>query len=121
MGVREIIFKAKRIDNGEWVEGSLIDSGNHEQVFIYPHYNGASTMPCRNLVYHRMIAVDVETICQYTGLTGKNGKKFGKTTLLLHILEAINPDKNSKSYLKMACFCLTIHAWKFPNTMSMEL
>lgn len=52
--MRDILFKAKRIDNGEWVEGSFIDSGNHEQVFIYPHYDGASTMSCRSLVYHEM-------------------------------------------------------------------
>ena len=81
--MREILFRAKRIDNGEWVEGSFIDSGNHEQVFIYPHYDGASTMPCRSLVYHRMIAVDPNTICQYTGLTDKAGNKIWENDLLL--------------------------------------
>lgn len=75
--MREIIFKAKRIDNGEWVEGSLLnldsDSG---YCYIIPTYETASTLPIKSLILDRMKLVDPETICQFTGLTDKNGKKI---------------------------------------------
>ena len=68
---------AKRIDNGEWVEGSLLnldsDSG---YCYIVSTYEMASTLPIKSLILDRMKLVDPETICQFTGLTDKNGKKI---------------------------------------------
>lgn len=56
---REILFKAKRVDNGEWVEGDLLHLP-HGIVILANGY--ANIIP--------------DTICQYTGLTDKNGKKI---------------------------------------------
>lgn len=74
---REILFKAKRVDNGEWVEGSLInldaDSG---YCYIVEQYCHASTLPIWTLIRNNSLLVNPETICQYTGLTDKNGKKI---------------------------------------------
>lgn len=63
--MREILFKAKRIDNGEWVIGDL---SHHKtgKIFIKP-FNGSALSSCE---------VDKDTICQYTGLTDKNGQKI---------------------------------------------
>lgn len=65
--MREILFRGKRIDNGEWVEGNL---------FI-PDRADAPTEICigTNIV---RITFDVipETVGQYTGLTDKNGTKI---------------------------------------------
>lgn len=37
--MREILFKAKRVDNGEWVEGSLIDLDiDSGYCYIVPPY-----------------------------------------------------------------------------------
>ena len=69
-------LKTSVFDATDWVYGSLIDSGNHEQVAIYPWFNGASTMSVRQLVYARMEGVKPETVGQFIGLTDKNGVKI---------------------------------------------
>lgn len=56
------LFKAKRLDNGEWVEGYLY--GIWEKRYIL--WGMTNDIP-------NMIEVDTSTICQCTGLKDKNG------------------------------------------------
>jgi uncharacterized phage protein (TIGR01671 family) len=60
------LFKAKRVDNGEWVVGGLVRYGftGKEKYYIVPDY--ASDLYA--------IEIDPNTICQCTGLKDKNGK-----------------------------------------------
>ena len=60
------LFKAKRIDNGEWVVGYIARYGHtgKEKYYIIPSY--ASDLYA--------IEVGPSTICQCTGLKDKNGK-----------------------------------------------
>lgn len=58
--MREILFKAKRIDNGEWVEGYLF-----KQVAIENRMYFAIEV-IENTV--KAYEVDENTICQYTGM-----------------------------------------------------
>lgn len=71
---REISFRGKRLDNGEWVCGNLIqmDEGG-SQSFIFPFYKYASSLACNQIVSMFMVAVDPTTVGQYTGLCDKNG------------------------------------------------
>ena len=65
---RQIEFRGKRIDNGEWVYGYYIENkcDNH---FIYEvELKG-------NLVWN-IYEVDPSTIGQFTGLVDKNGKRI---------------------------------------------
>ena len=73
---REILFKAKRKDNGEWIEGSLVSTEgggrfilrSKTKVFIPRKKNVICSSECYE--------VNQDTICQYTGLTDKNGKRI---------------------------------------------
>ena len=77
---REILFKAKRIDNGEWVEGSIITRRDTKRVFMVDIENitalrSVTTNYCDRYDW-RSVEVQADTICQYTGLTDKNGNKI---------------------------------------------
>lgn len=75
--MREVVFRGRRVDNDEWVYGSLIQmDSSGSQSFIYPFYEFASTLTCGQLVAMSMIAIDESTIGQFTGLTDKNGKRI---------------------------------------------
>lgn len=57
------LYKAKRLDNGEWVQGYLY--GIWEKRYIL--WGMTNDVP-------NMIEVDPSTICKCTGLKDKNGK-----------------------------------------------
>ena len=68
---REILFKAKRKDNGEWVEGYYVYC--RKRHYILPVLNKAIGFDERE---DEWVEADPNTICQYTGLTDKNGKRI---------------------------------------------
>ena len=65
------LYRAKRIDNGEWVEGALVYDNADEMYRIITeiHY---STGTC--IIAEKAPRIDESTICQCTGLKGKNGE-----------------------------------------------
>lgn len=72
--MREILFKAKRLDNGEWVEGYLVKYPSAIQVGdCSPWY--IQVPPVDPDDSGGKYNVDPSTVCEYTGLTDKNGKK----------------------------------------------
>lgn len=77
------LFRAKRIDNGEWVEGFLVKK--HGLFFIYSVINSDT---CRQSNYD----VDPSTICQCTGLKDKNVKLIWENDIMVAHLDDIFPE-----------------------------
>lgn len=70
MKIEKIKFKAKRLDNGEWVYGSLIRStaGVKERAYIVDNFSSMSD--------YSVIGVDPSTVCQFTGLKDCKGNEI---------------------------------------------
>lgn len=69
--MREILFRGKRKDNGEWCEGFYTCVANLHYIAT-----GIFDSLTNGIINTRAYKVDPETVGQYTGLTDKNGMKI---------------------------------------------
>ena len=92
------LFRAKRIDNGEWIVGDL---SHHKtgKVFVKP-LNGSAISTCE---------VDKDTVCQCTGLEDKNGNLIWENDILNSGNLVVTWRKEFASY------CLTKKGWMYQH------
>ena len=90
------LFKAKRIDNGEWVEGHYITNEkdpNHAYIgYLFGVVDG---------MVHDTDIVEVipSTICQCTGLKDKNGKLIWENDIMVAHLDDAYPE--DETYIRI--------------------
>ena len=69
--MRDILFRGKRLDNGEWVSGTMYRIARDLNPFIMEEDKHGCSYP-----------VDEETVGQYTGLNDKHGKRIFEGDIL---------------------------------------
>ena len=77
--VREILFRGKRLHNGEWVEGNFYESGISGAYILQNVTRKTVDARTGELTMWDEPAhfeIDPSTVGQFTGLTDKNGKRI---------------------------------------------
>lgn len=96
---REILFRGKREDTGEWIEGYFLQLHRSERAFIVPkQFVQRGTLRMSGEAPPKIIPIEVipETVSQFIGLIDRLGKKIFEGDIV-NIVTGINGYKSTYS------------------------
>ena len=106
-------YRGKRIDTQKWVEGNYVHlrgCKEHEDLHLIIDEHGE---------YHR---IDHDTLCEYTGLKDKNGKKIYENDIARNPCSMFNNkvewDNHETGYVLRSCNC---RSWDFDSWFAEQL
>lgn len=114
--MREILFRGKRTDNGEWVYGYYTKARyylNEKEMHVIFAPDGEAFPRNEFSEYEE---VDPETVCQFTGLYDKNGRKIFEGDIVKYgdtIHRVVFEQRNGTAYFGIVIS--DIETWLFGN------
>ena len=110
--MREILFKAKRIDNGEWVKGYYTECNGKTFIGINISIYG-DIFEVFSTPVIRWFEVDPKSLCQFTGLYDKNGNRIWDNDI-------VNTNSNLRAQIKFGLYSNSFSTRKYHQGFYMD-